>query len=72
MHGALGAVGESRLGTCSVGKCGMSALRAKCVGMPVLVAGREIVRPRAARLHKFVHTRSTARPGGVKWCGGRG
>ena len=39
VHGALGAVGESGLGTCSVGKCGMSALRAKCVGMPVLVAG---------------------------------
>ena len=39
MHGASGAVGESGLGTCPVGKCGMSALRAKCVGMPVLVAG---------------------------------
>ena len=39
MHGALGAVGETGLGTCSVGKCGMIVLRAKCVGMSVLVAG---------------------------------
>ena len=40
MYGALGAMGKGGLGTCSVGKCGTSALRAKCVDMLVLVAGR--------------------------------
>ena len=64
-----------------MGKCGMSALRAKCVGMPVLVAGSGkcaapmvgVVRPCAVQHPHLVAATTDLRGGtGVMAGGGSG